>query len=95
MKHLIWYLAFIALLFVGDRIGGLFLHTRVYDSQFRYTRLYRREVADILLLGNSRGLTFYQPYIEEITGLRTCNLSYNGLPMDAAKCLALDYFDLT
>jgi len=95
MKHILWYIAFIILLFVGDRIAGLFLHSQAMDSQFRYARLYRRDSeAEILLLGNSRGLTFYQPYIEEITGVRTCNLSYNGLPMDAAKCLTLDFLDL-
>ncbi len=95
MKHLLWYISFIILLFVGDRAGGLFLYTQAIDSQFRYTQLYRREArADILLLGNSRGLTFYQPYIEQITGKTTCNLSYNGLPIDAAKCLTLDFLDL-
>lgn len=95
MKHLIWYLSFIAVLFLGDRLGGLYLHTRVYNSQFRYSQLYTRHAeADVLLLGNSRGLTFYQPCIEEITGLTTCNLSYNGLPMDAAKCLTLAYLDI-
>ena len=93
MKHLIWYIGFIALLFAGDRIAGFLLQKQAGESQFRYARLYREgAVADILLLGNSRGLAFYQPYIEEITGKTTFNLSYNGLPMDAAKCLALDYF---
>ena len=93
MKHLIWYIGFIALLFTGDRIAGFLLRKQAGESQFRYARLYRGgAVADILLLGNSRGLAFYQPYIEEITGKTTFNLSYNGLPMDAAKCLALDYF---
>lgn len=95
MKHLAWYIGFLALLFVGDRAGGLFLHHQNYRSQFRYSQLFSRNAAaDILLLGNSRGLTLYQPYIEEITGLRTCNLSYNGLPMDAAKCLTIYYLDL-
>ena len=93
MKHLVWYIGFIALLFAGDRIAGFLLQKQAGESQFRYARLYREgAVADILLLGNSRGLAFYQPYIEEITGKTTFNLSYNGLPMDAAKCLALDYF---
>ncbi len=94
MKHLLWYIAFICLLLVGDRLGGCWAHNRALTSQFRYARLYSRDApAEILLLGNSRGLTFYQPYIEEITGKSSCNLSYNGLPMDAAKCLSLDYLD--
>ncbi|MFN0175057.1 MAG: hypothetical protein ACKVU0_10450 [Saprospiraceae bacterium] len=95
MRYFLWYIAFIILLFVGDRVVGGLLRMQASESQFRYSRLYSRVgEADILLMGNSRGLTFYQPYIEEITGLTTCNLSYNGLPMDAAKCLVLDYHDL-
>lgn len=95
MKHLSWYILFIILLFTGDRVAGFLLQKQTDKSQFRYSRLYGNlGEADIVLLGNSRGLTFYQPYIEAITGLTTCNLSYNGLPMDAAKCLLLDYHDL-
>lgn len=95
MKQLLWYSSFVVLVFLGDRIGGLILHRQALESQFRYAQLYRRLAeADILLLGNSRGLTFYQPHIEEITGRKTCNLSYNGLPMDAAKCLTLDFLDI-
>lgn len=92
MKQIRWYVAFLILVFVGDRLGGYWAAQHVAKSQFRYSKLYHdTEQADILLLGNSRGLTFYQPYLEEITGKKTCNLSYNGLPMDAAKCLCLDF----
>lgn len=94
MKHLAWYTALFALLIVGDRAAGHFLQNQADGSQFRYSRLYRGDAAtDILLLGNSRGLSFFQPHIEQITGKTTCNLSYNGLPMDVAKCLVLDYLE--
>lgn len=94
MKHLAWYSAFLVLLILGDRAAGLFLQKQADGSQFRYSRLYRGDAgAEILLLGNSRGLSFFQPHIEQITGKTTCNLSYNGLPMDVAKCLVLDYLD--
>lgn len=94
MRKLLWYPAFFALVFAGDRLGGWFLQMQTDASQFRYSRLYRGEAgADILLVGNSRGLTFYQPHIEEITGKTTFNLSYNGLPADAAKVLVQDYLD--
>ncbi len=89
-----WIFFLLLLLFVGDRLAGGFLRQQARDSQFRYSRLYRgAAAADVLLLGNSRGLTFYQPYIEAKTGLSTCNLSYNGLPMDVAKVLILDYLE--
>ena len=94
MKNLGWYAAFLIVLLAGDRAGGYLLQQQVAKSQFRYSRMYRGDAAaDILLLGNSRGPTFYQPYIEEKTGLKTFNLSYNGLPMDVAKVLVQDYLE--
>lgn len=94
MRKASWYFLLPVLFFAGDRLGGYWLETQVQQSQFRYSRLYQdKAAADMLLLGNSRGLAFYQPYIEQVTGKSTCNLSYNGLPMDAARALVLDYFD--
>ncbi|MEO6039872.1 MAG: hypothetical protein ABIQ93_15765 [Saprospiraceae bacterium] len=94
MKYLLWYAAFLGLLFTGDRLAGWWLQQQATTSQFRYARLYSgRAAADILLVGNSRGLTFYEPYIEETTGKATFNLSYNGLSMDAANALVQDYLD--
>ena len=94
MKHLLWYVAFLGLLFTGDRLAGWWLQRQAITSQFRYARLYSgRAAAEILLVGNSRGLTFYEPYIEAITGKTTFNLSYNGLSMDAANALVQDYLD--
>ncbi len=93
-KHFIWIFAFLLLAFLGDRAAGFFLQKTTEQSQFRYSRLYNSdEDADILFVGNSRGLTFFQPEIEEITKLKTMNLSYNGMPADLAKCLVMDYLD--
>lgn len=94
MRPALWYFLFFALLFAGDRAGGFFCQKMTEKSLFRYARLYRGEAqADVLLLGNSRGLAFYQPHLEKITGKSSFNLSYNGLPMYAAKCLTLDYLE--
>lgn len=94
MKNGYWFIALFALVVAGDRLGGRLLQKQVDASQFRYSRLYRGDAAaDILLVGNSRGLTFYQPYIEEKSGRATFNLSYNGMPMDLAKVLVQDYLD--
>ncbi len=93
-KPLIWILAFLALTFVGDRFFGFLLQNMSEKSQFRYSRLYyTNEAADILFVGNSRGLTFFQPEVEKITGSKTMNLSYNGMPADLAKVLVMDYLD--
>ncbi len=94
MKQLIWIFALVAIIFSGDRLIGSFMKKIVDESQFRYSRLYNStEDADILLLGNSRGLTFFQPEIERITSRSTFNFSYNGMPMDLGKVLVQDYLD--
>ncbi len=93
-KHIFWIIGFLSLAFMGDRIVGFVLQKVTEKSQFRYSRLYNSNSdADILFVGNSRGLTFYQPEVEKITSLNTMNLSYNGMPADLAKCLVMDYLD--
>ena len=92
MKKLYWIFAVIILFFVGDRCGGFILKKMVSNSEFRYSKMYRGDAAcDILFMGNSRGLGFYQPYIEEVTGKKTFNLSYNALPMNLGRVLLQDY----
>lgn len=94
LKNLTWVLSFVVLCFIGDRVFDLFISKAVKNSQFRYSRLYRGNTnADILLVGNSRGLIFYQPYIEKITGKSTFNISYNGMPIDLAEVLIADYLE--
>ena len=94
MKKIYWIIALVALTFIGDRIGGMILNQITQKSQFRYSRLYKGEAkSDILLVGNSRGLMFYQPYIESLTGKTTFNLSYNGMPMNLGRVLVEDYLE--
>ena len=94
MNKIYWILALIALFFLGDRIGGYLFNQAIDKSGFRYSRMYRGEAnCDLLFMGNSRGLDFYQPYIEEVTGKKTFNLSYNALPMDLGKALLEDYLE--
>ncbi len=94
MKKTYWIFAIIGLALLGDRLGGIILSKITRESQFRYSRLYGSEAAsDVLFVGNSRGLSFFQPYVEEKTGLSTANLSYNGMPIDLAVPLVEDYLD--
>ncbi len=94
MKNISWVVAVVVLAFLGDRAGGFILGKIAGESQFRYSRLYSGEAGcDILLAGNSRGLIFYQPYIEEKTGYTTTNLSYNGMPVELAAPLIKDHID--
>jgi hypothetical protein len=93
-KQLIWIAAFLSIAFAGDRLIGYLLQKITDNSLFRYSRLYNSsEDADILFVGNSRGLTFFQPEAERLTQQKTMNLSYNGMPADLAKCLVMDYLD--
>ena len=92
MRKALWIPACLLLFFVGDRLGGYILSKIAAESNFRYARLYQGKAeADILLLGNSRGLIFYQPYIEEKTKKSTLNLSYNSMPIDLGKVMVSDY----
>ena len=94
LKNGLWIVATLLLFFAGDRAAGYLLKTQVDQSQFRYSRLYAGDAAaDILFVGNSRGLMFYQPYVEEVTQKSTLNLSYNGMPMDLAEVLVADYYE--
>lgn len=94
MKKAFWILATLTLAVLMDRAGGWLLGKITRESQFRYSRLYAsEEPADILFMGNSRGLSFFQPVAEELTGLSTANLSYNGMPIHLAAPLVMDYLD--
>jgi len=94
LKNIYWILALIVLFFVGDRVGGYLFSKMIDKSGFRYSRMYKGDVeCDLLFMGNSRGLDFYQPYIEEVTGKKTFNLSYNALPMNLGKALLKDFLE--
>jgi len=94
VKKLYWIFIVILLFFAGDRLFGWVLKQLTEKSQFRYSRLYQGKAkADILLVGNSRGLIFYQPHIEKITGSKTFNISYNGMPINLAEVLVKDYLE--
>lgn len=98
VKNLAWLGVTVALTFGIDRLGGYALQKVVDKSQFRYSRLYNLDQTpdfkpNILLVGNSRGLTFYQPTIKELTWAESFNLSYNGMPADLADVLVRDFLD--
>ena len=94
MKKWLWIPAVLLLAFAGDRLFALALRQFADDADFRYSRMYTgRGEAEIVLLGNSRGLNFYQPILEELTGRSTLNLSYNAMPVDLGAALLADYLD--
>ncbi len=89
-----WIFASVLLFFLLDRLGGVLCQYLVDRSEFRYSRLYQGKAeSDLLFIGNSRGLIFYEPFIQSLTGKETFNLSYNGMPVDLALVLYQDYLD--
>jgi len=91
----IWFAALVAVIIGGDRLLSWTLSRVLVRSQFRYSRLYRGgNDAGILILGDSRGVhSFYAPAIEELTGLRAFNASYNSMSMRIAEAVLMDYLD--
>ena len=78
----------------GDRLLGWCLKKQVSESQFRYSKLYRGDAnADILIIGNSRGLNIYLPTVEELTSKKAFSICYNGMPGNLASALTRDYID--
>jgi hypothetical protein len=95
MQKILWFLLLGLVVFAGDRLSGYFLRSNLEGSQFRYSRMYtQRAQADVLLIGNSRGLPLFEPAIQQATGKTTFNLSYNGAPTYLLEALTLDYLDL-
>ena len=93
-RALIWLIALVAIVIAGDHVLAWVLHKVVVRSQFRYSRLYRGgNSADVIVLGDSRGLSFYAPAIEELTGLRALNLSYNSMSPRIAEAILMDYVE--
>lgn len=95
MIKYLYIIGFILVFILGDRLFATILVKVVDGSNFRYSRLYNNKAkSDLLFIGNSRGLVYYQPTIENITNKKTLNLSYNGLPTKVALVLLEDYFKL-
>jgi hypothetical protein len=94
-RALIWFICLLAVTLAGDRLFSWMLEQVLVRSQFRFSRLYRGHVdADILILGDSRGVhSFYAPAIEEITGRKAINLSYNSMSTRIVEAVLLDYLD--
>jgi hypothetical protein len=94
-KAFVWLAAFVLVVIAGDRLIAWSVGRFLVRSQFRYSQLYRGGTnADILIIGDSRGVnSFYAPAIEEMTGRKAFNISYNSMSPVVAEALILDYLD--
>jgi hypothetical protein len=91
----VWWMVLVAVVIAGDHLLALGLQQVLVRSQFRFSRIYRGgNDADVVVIGDSRGVhSFYAPALEQMTGLRVLNLSYNSLSPHIAEALLLDYLE--
>jgi hypothetical protein len=92
---LIWTLALLLVVLGGDRLLSAVFDEVLRHSHFRFSELHHGGIdADILVLGDSRGVTSINvPAVERITGLRTFSLCYNGMATRIGEALLNDYLD--
>ena len=89
-----WIPILLVVTFLGDRLMAYGLKQLADRSNFRYSDLYTgRAEADVVFIGNSRGLNFYQPEFEKLRGRSSLNLSYNGMPTELIVTFLEDYLD--
>ena len=96
MYKIVWLIALLSCIFLGDRLIAWGFKEIMFKSQFRYSKMYKGGIdADILIIGNSRGVnSFFQPEMEKVLKKEVINMSYNGLRMDVARVLIEDYIRL-
>ncbi len=92
-NRIVWVTLFLALVWAGDRVGARILDRAIMSTGFRYAELYKGGLAaEIVILGNSRGLhMFHPPAIREAAGREAANISYNALPTVLMPVLWSDY----
>ena len=86
-------LAIILAFFVIDNVFGYLLVEVSKRSSFRYSQLYTNPInADVVFIGNSIAVnSFYSPSFNKLTGLKSFNLSFNGLTFPIINILIDDY----
>lgn len=86
---------FIALLFVGDRLGAWCLQKLVARSQDRYVAMYEgRAKAEILVLGNSRADNHFPPQMmSRALAVTTVNLGLGGVSARLSEALMNDFIE--
>ena len=78
-----------------DRGGAWALGELVKASQFRFSMLYRGDVAaDVVSFGNSRAVHAFRPAIlEQLTCKSAFDFSFNNLSMESIEVLVADFFE--
>jgi hypothetical protein len=90
-----WLLLLAAIYLIGDWAGATAFSSLMWRSNLPFPKMYEGQYdAEIVCLGNSRGVHgFPKEIMEEITGKRVANLSFNGLAPQIAECFLRDYLD--
>jgi len=95
LHHLAMLVLVLFSFFIVDRLLDICFSRLTMQSQIRFSRLYSGAIdADILVLGNSRGVnSIYTPDVENRLGMKTFNLSYNGMGIVLAQSIFEDYLE--
>ena len=95
-RPLLLAIAFVLVLFAGDRLLGLAIERAILTSEFRYSRLYRGGMdMDIVVFGNSRALNVVDaPTASRSLGRPVFNASFPGLDTTSVAPLIVDYLRL-
>ncbi|MCD4817861.1 MAG: hypothetical protein K8S23_04140 [Candidatus Cloacimonetes bacterium] len=85
----------ILIFFVLDFLISTTLLKLVEASKIRFSRLYHEKIdSEIIFIGNSRAInSFYSPYFDEISNLKSINLAYNGVSISLVKVFLEDYLE--
>ncbi len=94
-KAIIGILVFLAVLFIGDRLGAWAIKGLLSKSKFRYVELYNKQLPhENMVIGNSRGVhTFFTPHFKDEHNIAVKNMSNNGLPAQLMMIFLEDYIE--
>ena len=92
-RFVIYLLGIVAAFLAIDRSIAFGLARLTETSNLRFSKLYTGGLsAELLVLGNSRAVNaFYAPYMEDALDVDVFNLAYNGMSVEVAEALMMDY----
>jgi len=91
----IW-IAWVLVVFAGDRLGAYLLGRVVLHSGTRFSVLYSGRITpgSVVAIGNSRGVNAFSPAVlSSRLGVPCVNLSYNGMSLRVGDALLRDLVD--
>lgn len=88
-------IAFVLVVFVGDRLIAYGLNFMLLQSQLRFSVMYRGELPEgIVFVGNSRAAgAFHAPTVTRRLGIPAFNLAFRGMSTEVADAVIADLLE--